>query len=130
MHTHTHTRTHTHTHTAPVEGIQKLSSLKSKVQARKDKEDQRQKLLSVLTALEVPVSDEPALLRGCGRSRYIRALLLMLQAVVSPRLAQGQREAVMEVTQLANKKTCVLVNHQTYLINPYHRCLCAKLTFH
>ena len=64
---------------------------------RREREELQDRMLSELTAPDVPVAEASSLLVECGRDRYSAALLMMLQAAVSLRLDQGRREALMKV---------------------------------
>lgn len=82
---------------APHDGTQKPSSLKSKVRERREKEEQWQRTLSGLTAVETVVETEAELRAGCGKDRYSAALLHMLQASTSSQLGPAARETLLEV---------------------------------
>ena len=75
-------------HVAPNEASQKLSSLKSKVKERQAAQQQRERMLSELTAQNVTVENEEQLIENAARNHYSLALVLMLQAVTTPELSQ------------------------------------------
>lgn len=81
----------------PSEGTQKPSSLKSKVAERKERQIQRERMLSELTAPTVSVPSVAKLKEKCGESHYKLAILLMLQASSESQLNQANKEALMKV---------------------------------
>lgn len=86
-----------HAHIEFFESCDKASSLKSKVRERELRQQQRAKVLSQLTSMDVSIPDIPQLRAGCGRSHYRQAMLLMLHATTSPGLTSAGKYKLMEV---------------------------------
>lgn len=76
---------------------EKASSLKSKVLERQQRQQQKQQLLSQLSSPEVPIPGLEELRVKCGRSHYLQAMLLMLQATTFPGLSPTDQHKLMEV---------------------------------
>ena len=81
----------------------KPSSLQKKVLERREKEEQCHALLSSLSAHDTPVPPLSQLRAECRSNHYHKALLSMLEAVFTPRLTQGRKTALMQVTDCTNK---------------------------
>ncbi len=77
----------------------KLSSLKSKVAERKERQVQRDRLLSQLTSLDISVPDLQQLKEACGKNYYQLGTLSMVAATTSPDWNQSKRKKWIEVRE-------------------------------
>lgn len=77
---------------------------------REGRQKQRQELLAQLTAMDVAVPTLAQLREGCGKSHYRLALLLMLQATITPDLDTTQRHKLMEVSAVVRGERKALLS--------------------
>ena len=74
-----------------------VSSLKSKVKERKEKQAERESLLSQITSPGVDIPDLIQLRAACGKNHYSLGLLSMLEATSFPGLDQEKKKMLMKV---------------------------------
>lgn len=103
--------------TAPIEGSQKLSSLKSKVKERQAAQQQRERMLSELTAQDATIENEAQLKEKASKNHYSMALVLMLQAIITPGLSQATKENLVKVRK---KIICMKIQYMCRFIFCYN----------
>ena len=115
---------HTHTYTLSLcvfvvqptpESTRKPSSLHKKVQERQTKAEQRQSLLSSLTAHDAPVKTLSQLREECGHSLYHKAVLAMLEAAFTP-ASQAKKTALLKVDTHATLTVALFLSHVSIFI--------------